>query len=125
MSQARFVNPGQRRGSHQLQRGRRSVGPFVLVKANPGGPCRVAQSAPGERRTAVARKRPTGLLEVGWACIESAATGRTEHVPTSDDYPESVMHRTTFTAGGGLGWKISVLTTTRERPCPLKIVVVT
>jgi len=35
------------------------------------------------------------------------------------------MHRTTFTAGGGLGWKISVLTTTRERPCPLKIVVVT
>lgn len=70
------------------------------------------------------RKRPTGLLELGWVCIESAATGRTEHIPTSRDYPETVMHRTTFTAGGGLGWKISALTTTRDHPCPLKIVVV-
>lgn len=72
----------------------------------------------------MARKRPTGLLELGWICIESAAAGRTEHVPTSRDYPETVMHRTTFTAGGGLGWKISALTTTRDHPCPLKIVVV-
>jgi pimeloyl-ACP methyl ester carboxylesterase len=61
---------------------------------------------------------------LGWACIESAATGRTEHVPTSLIYPETVMRRVTFTAGGGLGWKISALTTTRERPCNLKIVVV-
>jgi pimeloyl-ACP methyl ester carboxylesterase len=61
---------------------------------------------------------------LGWACIECAATGRTEHVPTSKDYPETVMRRTSFTAGGGLGWKISALETTRERPCPLKIVVV-
>jgi len=61
---------------------------------------------------------------LGWACIESAAAGRTEHVPTSKDYPETVMRRITFTAGGGLGWKISALATTRDRPCPLKIVVV-
>lgn len=72
----------------------------------------------------MARKRPTGLLELGWNCFESAAAGRTEHVPTSRDYPETVMHRTTFTAGGGLGWKISALSTTRDHPCPLKIVVV-
>jgi pimeloyl-ACP methyl ester carboxylesterase len=61
---------------------------------------------------------------LGWACIECAATGRTEHVPTSKDYPETVMRRVTFTAGGGLGWKISALATTRDAPCPLKIVVV-
>jgi pimeloyl-ACP methyl ester carboxylesterase len=50
--------------------------------------------------------------------------GRTEHVPTSQDYPDSVMKRVTFEAGGGLGWKISALTTVREKPAPLKIVVV-
>ena len=70
------------------------------------------------------RKRPKGLLGLGWACFESAAMGRTEHVPTSQDYPESVMRRITFEAGGGLGWKISALTTVRETPAPLKIVVV-
>jgi pimeloyl-ACP methyl ester carboxylesterase len=45
-------------------------------------------------------------------------------VPTSKDYPETVMRRVTFTAGGGLGWKISALVTPRETPAPLKIVVV-
>jgi pimeloyl-ACP methyl ester carboxylesterase len=70
------------------------------------------------------RRRAKGVLGLGWACFESAAMGRTEHVPTSEDYPESVMRRITFDAGGGLGWKISALTTTRERPAPLKIVVV-
>ncbi len=72
----------------------------------------------------MARKRPKGVLGLGWACIESAAVGRTEHVPTSRDYPDSVMRRVSFTAGGGLGWKISALATTREQYCPLKIVVV-
>jgi pimeloyl-ACP methyl ester carboxylesterase len=61
---------------------------------------------------------------LGWACLECAATGRTEHVPTAKDYPETVMRRISFTAGGGLGWKISALATPRERPAPLKIVVV-
>ena len=72
----------------------------------------------------MSRKRPKGVLGLGWACIDSAAHGRTEHFPTSKDYPDSVMRRVTFTAGGGLGWKISALATTREHPCPLKIVVV-
>ena len=72
----------------------------------------------------MARRRPKGVLGLGWACIESAATGRTEHLPTSKDYPETVMKRVTFEAGGGIGWKISALTTVRERPAPLKIVVV-
>ena len=70
-------------------------------------------------------KRPKGVLSVGWACFTSAASGRTEHVPTSDDYPDSVVRRFRFEAGGGLGWKISALTTPRERPAPWKIVVVT
>jgi hypothetical protein len=72
----------------------------------------------------MARRRPRGVLGLGWACLECAATGRTEHVPTTEDYPETVMRRITFTAGGGLGWKISALATPRERPAPLKIVVV-
>ncbi|HTX49416.1 MAG TPA: alpha/beta hydrolase [Caulobacteraceae bacterium] len=72
----------------------------------------------------MARKRPKGVLGLFWACLESAAAGRTEHVPTSRDYPETVMKRITFTAGGGLGWKISALVTPRDAPTPLKIVVV-
>ena len=70
-------------------------------------------------------KRPKGVLSVGWACFTSAASGRTEHVPTSDDYPDSVVRRFRFDAGGGLGWKISAITTPRERVAPWKIVVVT
>ena len=97
---------------------------FVMAgEANLGGVAAL-HHVPGEGEVAVSRKRPKGVLGLGWACIDSAAHGRTEHFPTSNDYPESVMRRVTFTAGGGLGWKISALTTTRERPCPLKIVVV-
>jgi pimeloyl-ACP methyl ester carboxylesterase len=62
---------------------------------------------------------------MGWACFESAAKGRTEHAPTSADYPETVIRRTHFIAGGGHGWKISALETPREAPAPWKIVVVT
>lgn len=71
------------------------------------------------------RKRPQGVLSVGWACFTSAASGRTEHVPTSDDYPDSVVRRVWFDAGGGLGWKLSAITTPRSKPAPWKIVVVT
>jgi len=71
------------------------------------------------------RKRPKGVLSKAWACIECAATGRTEHVPTSDDYPDTVVRRFRFEAGGGLGWNISAITTPRPRPAPWKIVVVT
>lgn len=71
------------------------------------------------------RKRPKGVLAMGWACIEAAARGRTEHAPLSEDYPDHVVKRTTFTAGGGHGWRISALETPRETPTPWRIVVIT
>jgi len=70
-------------------------------------------------------KRPKGILGVFWACLESSAQGRTEHRPTSADYPDSVVRRVSFTAGGGLGWKLSALETPRAQPTPWKIVVIT
>jgi pimeloyl-ACP methyl ester carboxylesterase len=73
----------------------------------------------------VKRKRPKGWLAIGWACVESAAFGRAEHVPTSEDYPDSVVRRTSFKAGGGHGWRISALETPRRKPTAWKIVVIT
>lgn len=73
----------------------------------------------------MARRRPKNVIEMGWACFECAATGRTEHLPASEDYPDDVVRRFSFTAGGGLGWKISAIGTPRETPAPWKIVVVT
>jgi pimeloyl-ACP methyl ester carboxylesterase len=71
------------------------------------------------------RQRPKGVFGIGLACIEAAATGRTEHVPTSADYPEDRVRRIHFEAGGGHGWRISALETPRDKPAPWKIVVVT
>ena len=71
------------------------------------------------------RKRPKGVLAMGWASFESAMRGRTEHAPTSADYPDTVVRRTSFIAGGGLGWRISALETPRATPAPWKIVVIT
>lgn len=62
---------------------------------------------------------------MGWAAIEAAARGRHEHAPTSEAYPESLVRRTSFMAGGGHGWRISALETPREKPAPWKIVVIT
>ncbi len=62
---------------------------------------------------------------MGWAAIEAAAAGRTEHAPTSADYPDSVVRRMRFDAGAGLGWRISAITTPRAKTAPWKIVVVT
>ena len=73
----------------------------------------------------MARKRPKGVLQMGWAAVEAAVKGKTEHAPTSADYPETVLRRTTFVAGGGHGWRISALTTPRETPAPWKFVVIT
>jgi pimeloyl-ACP methyl ester carboxylesterase len=73
----------------------------------------------------VTRKRPKGLLAVGWACLESAALGRREHFPTSESYPDSVVRRDSFADGGGHGWRISYLTTPRAKPAAWKIVVIT
>jgi pimeloyl-ACP methyl ester carboxylesterase len=73
----------------------------------------------------VPRKRPKGVLAMGWACIEAAANGRTEHAPPSAAYPETVVRRTSFIAAGGHGWRISALETPREKPAPWKLVVIT
>ena len=73
----------------------------------------------------MAHNRPKGIFGVGWACLEAALHGRVEHRPTAVDYPESVMKRICFTAGDGLGWRISALATPRRTPPPWKIVVVT
>jgi len=62
---------------------------------------------------------------MGWAAVEAAAKGRTEHAPLSVDYPDHVVRRTSFIAGGGHGWQISALHTPRETPPPWKIVVIT
>lgn len=71
------------------------------------------------------RKRPKGVLAMGWAAIEAAARGRTEHAPTSADYPETVVRRVTFAAGGGHGWRLSALETPRALAPPWRIVVIT
>ncbi len=73
----------------------------------------------------MANNRPKGVFGVGLACIDAAIHGRTEHRPTSADYPETVIRRVTFTAGGGLGWRVSALRTVRNSRAPWKIVVVT
>lgn len=73
----------------------------------------------------MASKRPKGIFGVGWACLEASLTGRVEHRPTAADYPETMIRRLSFVAGGGLGWRISALTTVRERPAPWRIVVIT
>jgi pimeloyl-ACP methyl ester carboxylesterase len=73
----------------------------------------------------MSRQRPKGVLGVGLACIQAAAAGRTEHAPTSEDYPDSLVRRVHFEAGGGHGWRISALETPRDKPAPWKIVVVT
>jgi pimeloyl-ACP methyl ester carboxylesterase len=78
----------------------------------------------------VARKRPRsarprGVLALGWACLETALTGRVEHHPTNASFSEDVVRRISFDAGGGLGWKLSALITPRNRPPPWRIVVIT
>ena len=73
----------------------------------------------------LARRRPRGLLSIFGASIACAVSGRREHVPTSAEYPDTLVRRISFEAGGGLGWRISALSTPREEPAPWKIVVVT
>ena len=73
----------------------------------------------------MANNRPKGVFGVGLACIDAAIHGRTEHRPTSADYPETVIRRVNFTAGGGLGWRVSALRTVRSCRAPWKIVVIT
>jgi pimeloyl-ACP methyl ester carboxylesterase len=62
---------------------------------------------------------------MGLSAFQCALQGRREHVPTSEEYPETVVRRTFFEAGGGHGWQISGLATPRDTPPAWKIVVVT
>jgi pimeloyl-ACP methyl ester carboxylesterase len=73
----------------------------------------------------MSHKRPRGVLGLGLACLDAALNHRTEHAPMTALYPESVVRRTSFLAGGGLGWRIAALETPRETPAPWKIVVIT
>ena len=72
----------------------------------------------------MAWKRPKGVLAIGWAVVEAAATGRTQHAPPTASFPETVRP-TSFVSGGGHGWRITALETARETPAPWKIVVIT
>jgi len=62
---------------------------------------------------------------MGWAAIEAAAKGRTEHAPPTAVYPDSIVRRTSFLSGGGHGWRISAIETPRAEVAPWKIVVIT
>ncbi|MGH6992165.1 MAG: alpha/beta fold hydrolase, partial [Caulobacteraceae bacterium] len=89
---------------------------------------RVAQmmwSQTEKERARQIRRRPTGVLALGWACLESAANGRTEHRPTSADWPDSVVRRISLPAGGAHPWRLSALVSPRSAPPPWKIAVVT
>jgi pimeloyl-ACP methyl ester carboxylesterase len=71
------------------------------------------------------KRRPKGVLEIGWAVMEAAWTGRREHLPHWAEYPDALVERIGFRAGGGFEWRLSALRTPRARPAPWKIVVVT
>ena len=71
------------------------------------------------------KRRPKGVFEIGWAAMEAAWTGRAEHLPYWAEYPDALVERVFFRAGGGLDWRLSALRTPRTRPAPWKIVVVT
>ena len=73
----------------------------------------------------MAGRRPKGVFELGLACLDSQARGRTEHRPVTLDYPEHIIRRFSFEASGGLGWRVSALMTPRPQPAPWKIVVIT
>jgi len=62
---------------------------------------------------------------MGVACLDASLRKRLEHVPTDLLYPDTVVRRTSFIAGGGLGWRISALETPRATPAPWRIVVIT
>ena len=73
----------------------------------------------------MAGRRPKGVIELGWACLDCAAKGRTEHRPVAADYPDSVVRRISFLAGGNLGWRVSALMTPRPDAPAWRIVVIT
>ncbi len=73
----------------------------------------------------VLKRRAKGVLELGWAALQAGWTGKREHLPHWAEYPDALVERIGFRAGGGLDWRLSMLRTPRARPAPWKIVVVT
>jgi pimeloyl-ACP methyl ester carboxylesterase len=73
----------------------------------------------------VLKRRPKGVFEIGWATFEAAWSGRSEHLPHWAEYPDALVERIGFRAGGGHDWRLSALRTPRPRTAPWKIVVVT
>ena len=74
----------------------------------------------------MSKKHPRSMiLHKGLACFSSAARGGGDHYLTTLDYPDALIHRFAFEAGGGLKWVLSALTTPRETLAPWKIVVIT
>jgi pimeloyl-ACP methyl ester carboxylesterase len=71
------------------------------------------------------KRRPKGVWEIGLATFEAAWTGRSEHMPFWEEYPDALVERAYFRAGGGQDWRLSALRTPRPRTAPWKIVVVT
>jgi pimeloyl-ACP methyl ester carboxylesterase len=78
-----------------------------------------------DKQAAKRRSRPKGVIAKGANAFLLALQGKREHVPTGEEFPDSVVRRIGFEAGGGYGWKLSALWTPRETPAPWKIVVVT
>jgi pimeloyl-ACP methyl ester carboxylesterase len=73
----------------------------------------------------VLKRRPRGVIGIGWAALQAAWAGRSEHLPHWAEYPDALVERSSFRAGGGLDWRLSALRTPRAKPAPWKIVVVT
>jgi pimeloyl-ACP methyl ester carboxylesterase len=65
------------------------------------------------------------VLEIGLATFQAAWSGRSEHLPHWAEYPDALVERIGFRAGGGLDWRLSALRTPRPRTAPWKIVVIT
>lgn len=71
-------------------------------------------------------RRQVAAILAAVAVVTACAGGESDEdkrFPTSKDFPTTMMARTSFVAGGGLGWRISALATP-ERQAPWKIVVV-
>lgn len=71
------------------------------------------------------KRRPRGVLGIGLATFQAAWSGRAEHLPHWAEYPDALVERVGFRAGGGLDWRLSALRTPRPRAAPWKIVVIT
>jgi pimeloyl-ACP methyl ester carboxylesterase len=73
----------------------------------------------------VKRRRPRGILQMGWAAWACQLSGRGEHCPVALEYPPERIERFDFRAGGERPWRLSALRTPRLAPPPWRIVVVT